>query len=57
MSETFGLNGFEEQSKLVHVSLQFAVHIENGQNGWCEMFVNLPSLRMDIRNSKLVSEP
>ena len=23
-------------------SLQFAVHIENGENGWSEMLVNVP---------------
>ena len=36
--------------KLVHYSLQFAVHIENGENGWCEMSGH-------VWNSKFVSDP
>ena len=31
-------------AKLVHYSLRFAVHIENGENGWCEILVYLPTL-------------
>ena len=31
-------------TELAHYSLQFAVHIENRENGWCEMLVNLPTL-------------
>ena len=31
-------------TELIYNSLQFAVHIENRENGWCEMLVNLHGL-------------
>ena len=40
----FWLNWFYEQPNLVHYSLKFTEHIENGENEWCKMLVNLPTL-------------
>ena len=44
----------ENRTELVHHILQFAVHIEKRENGWCEMLVNLPILRVILCYSKLV---